>query len=102
MHFKSVGAVFERVFDGDCFVREFFGRADGDEAGVKREGDGGGEEIAARFDADDDINGLFGEVVGAQGGNGFAKAGFVFEQRGDVVEVDAGFGKIGDFADELF
>ncbi len=101
VHFEGVGTVFEDVFDADRFMGKLLGLADGDEAGVQGKGDGGGEEIAARFDADDDVDGG-GAVMVAKSGNGFAEAGFIFEESGDVVEVDAGFREIGDFADELF
>jgi len=101
VHFKLIGAVFEFVIDADGFVRQLFRLTHRDETGIQSEGDGRGEEIAARFDADDDIDGS-GTVVVSKSGDGFAEARFVFEEGRNVVEVDAGFREIGDFADELF
>ncbi len=81
-------------------MRQLLGLADRHEAGIQRERDCGCKEVAARFDADDDID-RGGFIVIAQSVDGFAKACFVLKQRGDVVEIDARLGEIGDFADQL-
>jgi NAD(P)H-hydrate repair Nnr-like enzyme with NAD(P)H-hydrate epimerase domain len=48
------------------------------------------------------IDGIVG--IGGSGAlrDGAAQAAGVFQKRGDVVEENAGFGKIGDFANEFF
>ena len=82
-------------------VRQFLRLAHWHETGIQREGNGRRKEITARFNADDDIDGR-GAVMIAQGVDGFAEAGLVFQKRSDVVKIDAGLGKVGHFADQLF
>ena len=100
MDFEGVGAVFEGVLDGLDGSGQFLWLPNGDEAFAERLGDGGGEEEATGFDADDDVN-----VGGLDGGDeavdDFGKAWAILHQGGDVVEENAGFGPVRDFADEL-
>src|SRR6185437_11942283 len=72
----------------------------GDETSAESARHGRRKEVTASFDADDDIDGRF-TIVLLQSIDGVAKSLLVFQQRSDVVEVDAGFRKIGDFTDQL-
>ena len=53
MDFEGVGAIFEVVSFGDSFVGELAGFADETEARGEAAGDGGAEDEAAAFGADD-------------------------------------------------
>ena len=68
---------------------------------MKSMGHGGRKEIAARFYAHYDVNWTIAVML-LEPVNCFTEAVFVFEQRGYVVEVYAGLGKIRNFTDELF
>jgi len=100
MDFEGVGAVLEVVADFGRGGGEFFGLADRDEAGVEAVGERGAEDEAAGFDAEDHVD-VFADVVRGEGVDELGEAGFILEQRGDVVEEDAGLGEVGDRADEL-
>ena len=59
------------------------------------------KKISARLNPDNDID-RCGAIVGSQGINRFAEAIPVFQQRGDVVEIDARLGEVRHFADKIF
>ena len=99
MDFEGVGAVFEIIGDAGDGGGKLFGLADGDEAGIKAVSERGSKDEAAGFNAEDEID-LLLEVVGGEGVNELGEAGLVLEDGGDVVEEDAGLGKIRDGADE--
>ena len=99
MDFEGVGAVLEVVVDAGDGGGELFGLADGDEAGVEAVGEGGAEDEAAGLDAEDEVD-FAADVVGGEGVDELGEAGLVAEEGGDVVEEDAGFGEVGDGADE--
>ena len=56
VHLQGVGAVLQIVGDADAFGGEFLGLAHGHEAGAQRVGQRGGEDEAAGFDAEHDID----------------------------------------------
>ena len=66
VHFQGVFAVFEIVGHCDFFVGELAGLADEDEAGAEAAGDGGAEDEAAAFGADDEVDILAAEGIGQQ------------------------------------
>ncbi len=99
VHFESVSAVFQRVFDRMDLVRKLFRFAYRHETSTESVGHGRGEEVAARLNADDDIDRMLAIMI-LQGVYGFTESGFVFEERSNVEEVDAGLGEIRDFPDE--
>ena len=73
---------------------EFALFADGDEAGLEAIGDGSGEDEAPGVDADDLVDfrvaGEFAEEIDGEG-----EEFWIAENRGDVLEKDAGLGKSG-------
>jgi hypothetical protein len=101
VHFEGVGSVFQGVFDGMDGVGKLLWLANGDETSSEGMRHGGREEVAARFDADHDVDGGVAIVI-LERVDGLAEAGFVFEQGGDVVEIDAGLGPVLDLSDERF
>jgi len=94
VHLQGVGTILEVVGHADALGGKFFGLAHGDEAGVECVSERGGEDETAGFDAEDGID-LGVLVVGREAVDDFVKSGSVFEEGGDVVEEDAGFGKSG-------
>ena len=56
VHFERVGAVLQIVGDADALAGQLFRLAHGDEAGAERVGQRRGEDEAARFDADHQID----------------------------------------------
>ena len=94
VYLERIRAIFERVFDAADSVGQLLRLADRDKSSAERERDGRSEEITARFDADDDINRRFPVVI-LERIYRFAEALFIFQERGDVVEVDAGLWKSG-------
>ena len=59
----------------------------------------GSEDEAPRLDADDLVNVLSCIVIG-EGVDERGQSFGVAQQRGDVIEEDAGLGEVGDVADE--
>ena len=98
VHFEAVGAIFEVVIDAADDVGQLFGFANRDESGAESMGHGRSKEIAAGFDADHDVDG-FPAIVLLQGVDRLSESVLVFEQGGDVVELDSWLGKVGDLAD---
>src|SRR5579864_3834576 len=98
---KDVGTVFQRILDAFALGRKFLFFTNRDEAVAQSVGDGGRDDEATRFDAEDQVD-RAGTVVPGEGVDDSLEPIRVFKQRGDVVEVDAGFWKIGYFADEGF
>ena len=98
MDFDSVFAVFEGVGHAAGGPGEFTLFADGDEAGLEAIGDGSGEDEAPGVDADDLVDfrvaGEFAEEIDGEG-----EEFWIAENRGDVLEKDAGFGEVGDITD---
>ena len=99
MDFEGVGAVFQIVRDASDGGGKLFRLAYGDEAGIEAVSERGTKDEAAGFNAKDEID-LLLEVVGGKGVNELGEAGLVLEDGGDVVEEDAGLGKIRDGAYE--
>ena len=93
-------AVLQVVADAGGWRGELLGLAHGDEAGVEAVGQRGAEDEAARLDAEDQVD-LLADVVLRQRVDELREAGLVLQQRGDVVEEDAGLGEVGHGADEL-
>jgi len=99
--FERIAAVFELVGDGHCFSGQLFGFADGDESGIEAVGQSRRENEAARFDSGDDID-FVTLVVLAEAVDERVKAARILQQGGEVVKKNAGFGVIGNFADQFF
>ena len=99
VHLQGVGAVLQIVGDADAFGGQLLRLAHRHEAGAERVGERRGEDEAAGFDAEDDID-LRIAVVVLQAVDDAAKSVRVLEQRGDVVEENAGLGEVGHLADE--
>ena len=62
--FEFVGSVFEFVFFGDGLSGQFAGLAYGDETDIEFSGDGGAEDKAAGFGADDEVDVLVAVGIG--------------------------------------
>ena len=97
---RAVGAVLEVVADARGFGGQLLGLAHGDEAGVQAVGERGAEDEAAGLDAEDEVD-VLADVVRGQRVDELREAGLVLQQRGDVVEEDAGLGEVGHGADEF-
>src|SRR6266849_3633849 len=72
--------------------------ADRDEARAERVRDGGAEDEAARFHADDHVD-LARPDLRQQAVDGALEERPLLEERGDVLEEDAGFREVRDVAD---
>src|SRR5579875_3701375 len=101
VNFQRVRAVFEVVLNFGRGGGELLRLAHGDEAGVQAVSQRRAEDEAAGLDAENEID-VFADVVLGEGVDELREAVLVLEQRGDVVEQDAGFGEVRDGADELF
>ena len=101
MYFEDVGSVFELVLNALGDRRQFFGFTDGHEACIERVGDGGSEDETAGFDPHNDFDSL-PFIRGPQIVDHRAETRGVFQQRGDVVKIDAGLGEIRHFSDKRF
>ena len=101
VNLEYVGAVFEIVCDARDGRGEFSGLSDGNKTCIETVGEGGAEDEAARFNAEDEID-LVLDVMCGEHVNELGEAGLVFEDRGDVVEEDAGLGEVRDGAHERF
>jgi chaperonin GroES len=97
--FQRVVAVFEGIGAGLAVVGQLAGFADRDEPGVQRLGDGNAEDEPARLGSDDQIDMLLSVRVRHEL-DGEGKAGSIGEQRRDVLEDDAGLGKVGNLTDQ--
>ena len=60
---ELIGSVFQLILDAPHDGREFLGLANRDETRAERVSHGGGEEVAAGFDADHDIDGSVAIVL---------------------------------------
>ena len=98
---QYVGPIFERVFDALTLGRKLFLLANRDKAIAQGIGDGGSDDEAARFNAEDQVD-WAGGVALSQAIDDPLEPGRVFQQGGDVVEIDAWLREVGDFADEGF
>jgi hypothetical protein len=98
---EGVRAVLEVVSDANGGARKLFGFTHRYEAGVEAVGEGGAEDEAAGLDAKDEVD-FFIDVVLREGIDELSKAHGILEERSDVVEEDAGFGEVGDGANERF
>jgi len=101
VNLECVRTVFEIVCDTGYSRGKFAGLADGNKPGVEPIGEGRAEDESAGLDAEDEVDALL-EIVSGKGVDHFGEAGLVFKQRGDVVEEDAGLGKVGYGAHEGF
>ena len=101
MNLQSVGAVFKVVSYPGALGRQFLRLADRNEAGAQSIGQRGGKDKTARLDSQHDIH-AHARILILQAVDDPAQTLLVFQQRRDVVKEDPCFGKVGDFADELF
>gem|GEM_PF-123761 len=101
VNLKRVHAVLELVADAFGGGGQLVGLADRDESRANVIGERGGENEAARFDAQNIIRLQRGDLLG-QPVDHLPESGPVFQQRGDVVEKNARLRKIWNFADQLF
>src|SRR3954469_8847755 len=97
VHLERVRSVLEIVGRAHARRRQLAGFAHRREAGANPIGDGGAENEAPALYPDHEIDALILERDRETVDRG-AQAGGVLEQRRDVVEEDARFGKIGDVA----
>lgn len=95
-----VGAVFQRVSVAHCRAGQLALLAQHDEAGAECQGERGGEQEAARFDAGQQVGLVRPQPVGQAFDRRVPGLG-VRQQGRDVVEQDAGLGEIRDRADVL-
>ncbi len=95
----GVDAVFELIVLADGRPGQLALLADRHEADAELAGHSTAEYEAARLDADDVIDGCVDEWLD-EPVDRRAQAGGVGQQRGDVAELDAGLGIVGDRADE--
>src|SRR5437899_12989110 len=101
MDFKCAGSVFQGVIVFGGGSREFARLTDRNETSVETIGQRGTEDETASFDAEYEIN-IFQKVELGESVDQCGEADFVLEQSGDVVEQDAFFGEVGNFADQFF
>src|SRR6185312_3576747 len=83
MDFEGVGAVFEVVVDAGGGGGELSGLAHRNESGVEAVGQGGAEDEAARFDAEDEVD-VLADVVLRESVDELGEAGLVLQERSDV------------------
>src|ERR1043166_6202294 len=101
MNLKRVLAVLQVVRDGDAFGWKLFWFANGDKTSAEVISERGCEDKSTRFDSDHRID-LLPFEFRCECVYSISQAFWMFQQRCNVVEVDAGFGKVRDFADEFF
>jgi hypothetical protein len=101
VNFERVLAVFQVVAVAFDLRWQFLRFANGNEARAQVIGQRRGEDETARFDADYAIDFFAAEMFDCPVDHRAQSFG-VFEQSGDVVEENAWFREIGDFADQLF
>ena len=101
VNLEGVRAVLEVVGFLNRFRRQFAGFPDRNEPGPDLLRDSRSENEAAAFDADDRIDSL-SNVRCRQQIDGRLEAKRIAQQRGDVVEEDAGLGEIRNAANVLF
>ncbi len=96
---KGVRTVLEVIFDFKVVGGQLARFSDWNEPGIQPVCQYPAENEPARLDADD-----FGDplslIVGGQFIGNRRKGAGVFEQGGDIVEENAGFGEVGDFPNE--
>lgn len=95
---EDVAAVLERILVGYRRPRQLAALAHHDEAETELEGQGRGDEEAARFDAGEEVGLMAADRLG-QPAHGDRPGIGVGEEGGYVVEQDPRLGKIGDAAD---
>src|ERR1051325_1894294 len=95
------GAVFKGVFLFVGLVGKLALFADRDQAGLELDGGGGGDDEAAGVDARGGVHGAGLQSVGQQI-NAAGEKARIGQDGGDVLELDAGFGEVGDVADGAF
>jgi hypothetical protein len=99
--FERILAVFEIVGLLDCFRGKFSRLADGNESRTKPLGDGRAQDETAAFDSHDGVDALIHVGRRQQRNRGF-EADRITQQRGDVVEKNAGLRKVRNVANVLF
>ncbi len=100
MNLQGVLPVLEVILPLQNLRGQLLWLADGYKAGVQPVSEGRAEDEAARFDAQHQVDVVVDVALG-QGIDQASKAQLVLQQRCDVIEKNAGLGKIGNFADEL-
>src|SRR5882762_5092968 len=101
MDFERVLAILEVIGDRGTLSRELFGFAHRNKARTQVIGQRGSEDKAARLDTDYGVN-LFTFIFRSQRVYRLAQTVRAFEQRRDVIKVDAGLGKVRHFANQFF
>jgi len=94
VNFQRVRPVFEVICNAGNRGGQLAWLAHRDEARVEPVSQRRAKDESARLDAQDQVN-LVLDVVRRQQVNQLGKAGFVFEERGDVVKKNPGLGEIG-------
>src|SRR5580698_6883046 len=101
MDLEHIGAIFKRVFNTFSLGGELLFLPDRDEAVSQRVSDRRRDDESACFNSKNYINRCGTIMFGQRVDHGLESLG-ILQQRGDVVEVDAGLRKIRDFPDERF
>ena len=97
---QAIGAIFQLVAHAHAFGGKLLRLAHGHESRAQGISQRRRENEAARFDAQHLIDGSV-LIMRLQPVDHAAESVFVLQQRGDVVEENARFGKVGHFADEF-
>src|SRR4029453_12841551 len=100
MNLGGIGAVFERIARFLRFIGEFPRLAYDGESGAECIGQRGAEDKTTRLDAQNRIN-LLGSIARGKNVDGLSKQWAVAQQRRDILENNAGLGKIGDVSNGL-
>src|SRR5579875_201606 len=98
---ERVRPVLERVFLGILVAGKLAGLANRDETGAERVGERRPQHVAARFDADDEVDILVAVTVDEEVDRGL-EADLVTQQRSNVPKQNAGNREIGDRPDQVF
>src|SRR5262245_21800073 len=101
MDLKCVLAIFKIVRDGNAFSRKFLWFADRHTTCTEVISECRRENEAPCFNTNDRIY-FLSFKLGSKRVDSISQAFRMFQQRCDVVKVNARFGKVRNFADELF
>ncbi len=101
MHLQDVGAILQLIFDPLRRSRKFSGLAHRNEPRAQRVSDRRRKDEAAGFDPDHGIDPLAVVAVAQPVDDGLQPLR-ILQQRGDVIEQDAGLGEIRHLADQTF
>src|SRR5579875_2776680 len=97
----GVAVDLERVFLGKLVAGKLAGLANRDETGAERVGERRPQHVAARFDADDEVDILVAVTVDEEVDRGL-EADLVTQQRSNVPKQNAGNREIGDRPYQVF